>query len=138
VIGHGEVEGPFTEIDDLAIERDPRFPIRITVQFYKATSSGNIDASEMKALADQIASVYADARAVGSLVTEPDRGRSTEWDDEGKGKGEPADWWAHFWATQEAETGKTREQMIGELEKLLGRSLQPGELESVVRRVFRL
>jgi hypothetical protein len=138
VIGHGEVEGPFTEIDNLAIERDPRFPIRITVQFYKATSSGSIDASEMNALADQIASVYADARAVGSLVTEPDRGRSTEWDDEGNGKSAPADWWATFWATQEGATGKTREQMIGELEKLLGRSLQPGELESVIRRVLRL
>ena len=40
VIGHGPVEGPFTEIDDLAIERDPNFPIRVTVQFYKATDNG--------------------------------------------------------------------------------------------------
>jgi hypothetical protein len=40
VIGHGEAEGPFTEIDGLKIERDERFPIRVTVQFYKATSNG--------------------------------------------------------------------------------------------------
>ena len=40
VIGHGAVEGPFTEIDGVEIERDPRFPIRVTVQFYKATSNG--------------------------------------------------------------------------------------------------
>ncbi|MDH4129124.1 MAG: hypothetical protein OEV44_10245, partial [Spirochaetota bacterium] len=36
VIGHGDLEGPFTEIDNLEIERDLRFPIRVTVQFYKA------------------------------------------------------------------------------------------------------
>ena len=30
VIGHGELEGPFTEIDRLDIERDPRFPVRVT------------------------------------------------------------------------------------------------------------
>ncbi|MGB3571504.1 MAG: hypothetical protein WBA01_05635, partial [Phormidesmis sp.] len=40
VIGHGEVEGPFTEIDNLEIVRDPDFPIRVTVQFYKATDNG--------------------------------------------------------------------------------------------------
>jgi hypothetical protein len=34
VIGHGEVEGPFTEIDGLEIERDDQYPIRVTVQFY--------------------------------------------------------------------------------------------------------
>jgi len=51
VIGHGEVEGPFTEIDNLAIKRDARFPIRVTVQFYKATSNGVISAAEMTALA---------------------------------------------------------------------------------------
>ncbi|MEN8209428.1 MAG: hypothetical protein ABFR50_09260, partial [Candidatus Fermentibacteria bacterium] len=31
VIGHGELEGPFTEIDGLEIVRDPAFPIRVTV-----------------------------------------------------------------------------------------------------------
>src|SRR5262249_5917163 len=90
VIGHGEVEGPFTEIDRLAIKRDARFPIRVTVQFYKATSTGTVTAAEMKAIADQIAAVYADAKVVGSLVLDPDRGRSTEWDDEGRGKVQPA------------------------------------------------
>ncbi len=44
VIGHGAVEGPYTEIDGLEIERDPRFPIRVTVQFYKATSNGIVSA----------------------------------------------------------------------------------------------
>ena len=33
VIGHGKVEGPSTEIDGLANERDDRYPIRVPVQF---------------------------------------------------------------------------------------------------------
>src|SRR5262249_29624229 len=40
VIGHGKVEGPFTEVDGLDIERDDRYPVRVTVQFYKATNNG--------------------------------------------------------------------------------------------------
>jgi hypothetical protein len=137
VIGHGEVEGPFTEIDHLPIKRDPRFPIRVTVQFYKATSTGTVSAAEMKAIADQIASVYADAKTVGSLVCDPDRGRSTEWDDEGRGKAQPADWWEKFWQKQEAATGKTRVQLIRELELLLGRKPHESELEAAIRRVFK-
>lgn len=137
VIGHGEVEGPFTEIDHLPIKRDPRFPIRVTVQFYKATTSGVVTATEMTAIAAQIEAVYADAKAVGSLVTEPDRGRSSEWDDEGRGKLEPADWWPRFWAAQEQATGKTREELLRELELLFGRRPFESELEAAIRRVFK-
>ncbi len=136
VIGHGATQGPFTEIGDLAIKRDPRFPIRVTVQFYKATSNGVVSAAEMKALADQIASVYKDAKAVGSLVTDPDRGRSTEWDDEGRGKAEPKDWWEQFWKTQEAATGKSREELRRDLETVLGRRPSDSELEAALRRMF--
>lgn len=137
VIGHGEVEGPFTEIDGLAIKRDARFPIRITVQFYKATSNGVVGVSEMKMIADQIGAVYADAKAVGSLVCEPDRGRSTEWDDDGKGKVQPSDWWERFWEKQEQATGKTRAELLHQLELLLGRRPTEGELEAALRRVFK-
>ncbi len=136
VIGHGEVEGPFTEIDGLAIKRDARFPIRVTVQFYKATSNGVVSAAEMTAIAAQIEAVYADAKAVGSLVTEPDRGRSTEWDDDGRGKTEPKDWWEQFWRTQEAATGKSRRELMRQLEVLLGRRPSDIELEAALRRVF--
>lgn len=136
VIGHGEIEGPFTEIDGLAIKRDARFPIRVTVQFYKATSNGVIDAAEMAALAAQIKSVYNDAKAVGSLVCDPDRGRSTEWDDEGKGKAAPKGWWENFWTTQEAATGHTRDELRHQLEVLLGRRPTENELEAAIRRVF--
>lgn len=70
VIGHGAVEGPFTEIDGLEIERDERFPIRVTVQFYKATSNGVVSAGDMEEIATQIKRVYDEADYVGSLVVD--------------------------------------------------------------------
>jgi hypothetical protein len=79
VIGHGETEGPYSEINDLAIERDPRFPVRVTVQFYKATSNGVVSAADIAAIRRQIDRVYADGDYVGSLVTEGWTGRPTEW-----------------------------------------------------------
>lgn len=79
VISHGEIEGDFTEIDGLAIKRDPQYPIRVTVQFYKATSNGVVSAQDLRDVADQIDAVYEDARCIGSLVTDGDQGRSTDW-----------------------------------------------------------
>lgn len=81
VIGHGELEGPFTEIDDLEIERDPNFPIRVTVQFYKATSNGIASEDDIDTIAEEIDKVYSEASYVGSLVV-PDPGvfRPTDWD----------------------------------------------------------
>jgi hypothetical protein len=79
VIGHGETEGPFSEINDLAIERDARFPVRVTVQFYKATSNGVVSARDIADIRRQIDRVYADGDYVGSLVTEGWTGRPTEW-----------------------------------------------------------
>ena len=40
VIGHGDAMGPHEECGGLELERDDRFPVRVTVQFYKATSNG--------------------------------------------------------------------------------------------------
>ena len=79
VIGHGAGEGPFTEIDGLEIERDERFPIRVTVQFYKATSHGALDETDADAMAAQIERVYAVTGYAGSLVVEGETGRPTEW-----------------------------------------------------------
>lgn len=82
VLGHGPTEGPYTELDGLTIERDPRFPVRVTVQFYQATSNGVVDKADIDRLSDQINRVYDKADYVGSLVvpTERDRQRSTNWD----------------------------------------------------------
>ncbi len=94
VIGHGAVEGPFTEIDGMAIERDPDYPIRVTVQFYKATSNGVVSEADMAEIRQQIDRVYADADYVGSLVVDGPSDRPTEYDGP---KDEPADWWQRFW-----------------------------------------
>ena len=79
VIGHGPTEGPFSEIGGLAIERDTRFPVRVTVQFYKATSSGVVTDADIRDIRRQIDRVYDDARYVGSLVADGYTGRATEW-----------------------------------------------------------
>ncbi|MGK7928981.1 MAG: hypothetical protein AB4290_27715 [Spirulina sp.] len=117
VIGHGEIEGPFTEIDNLAIERDADFPIRVTIQFYKATSNGVVSEGDMREIKEQIDRVYADADYVGSLVVDGETGRPTEYDGN---KVEPPDWWDAFWRRHEANTGQTREEALEMLRPLLG------------------
>ena len=115
VIGHGEVEGPFTEIDGLPIERDGRFPIRVTVQFYKATSNGIVSAGDLEEIAAQIQRVYEQADYVGSLVVDGPSDRPTEY--EGPKEGPPG-WWDAFWKQFEDNTGLAREQALEILRSL--------------------
>lgn len=117
MIGHGEFEGPFTEIDRLPIQRDPDFPVRVTVQFYKATSNGVVSENDLKEIKAQIDRVYDQGDSIGSLVTDGDTGRATEYDGP---KVEPADWWEQFWKRHEKNTGDTREEAMRKLRKLLG------------------
>lgn len=81
VIGHGEIEGPFVEMDNQAIERDDQYPIRVTVQFYKATDNGVVSEDDIKSIKEQIDQVYADGSYVGSLVVPDDESlqRPTDW-----------------------------------------------------------
>ena len=79
VLGHGPSEGRHKEINDLTIVRDTRFPIRVTAQFYKATSNGVINNGDVAELKAQIDKVYASGDFVGSLVTGGKTHRPTEW-----------------------------------------------------------
>ena len=80
VLGHGPNVGPFDEGHRLRIERDPKFPIRITVQFYKATSNGVVSDIDLDSISRSIGSVYEHADAVGSLVMpDGDPRRPTAW-----------------------------------------------------------
>jgi len=123
VIGHGEVEGPFTEIDGLAIQRDRNFPIRVTVQFYKATSDGFVSSADMQAVADQIDRVYEDGDYVGSLVVDGpstslrpgSSDRPTEYDGP---KDEPPGWWDAFWMRFEDNIGLDRDGAMNLLREL--------------------
>ena len=117
VIGHGKVEGPFTEIDGLDIERDERFPVRVTVQFYKATSNGVVSQQDMADIAAQIGKVYQKADYVGSLVVDGRTGRPTEYVGS---QVEPPDWWDTFWQRHFANTGQSRAAAMEMLRGLLG------------------
>ena len=106
-------EGPFTEIDALEIERDDRYPVRVTVQFYKATSNGVVSEQDMAEIAAQINRVHQQADYVGSLVVQGPTGRPTEY--EGLHI-EPPDWWDTFWHRHLENTGQSREDAM-ELEE---------------------
>ena len=80
VLGHGPLKGPFSEGNGVVLERDPQFPVRITMQFYKATSNGVVDDRDLDRIASTIGSVYEHADYLGSLVIpENDTLRPTEW-----------------------------------------------------------
>ena len=122
VIGHGKVEGPFTEIAGLDIERDERYPVRVTVQFYKATGNGVVSEADIKEIKSQIQRVYKQADYVGSLVVNGDTKRPTEYDGP---KDEPADWWETFWKRHEGNTGMTPPDTMHLLRKLFGPNWDP-------------
>lgn len=111
VIGHGELEGPFTEIADLPIERDPRYPVRVTVQLYKATSTGEVNDFELAQIAALIEAVYQEADFAGSLVLDGGK-RPTQLCAPAL---EPPGWWDEFWGRFEASTGKPRAAVIARL-----------------------
>jgi hypothetical protein len=80
VIGHGPNLGKFQEGFGTKLTRDTRFPIRITVQFYKATSNGVVSDADLDAISASLGQVYEHADSVGSLVLpEDDRARPTAW-----------------------------------------------------------
>jgi hypothetical protein len=80
VLGHGPNLGPYNEGRGLRLVRDPKFPIRITVQFYKATSNGVVSEADLDGISRSIGGVYEHADFVGSLVMpEGDPRRPTAW-----------------------------------------------------------
>ncbi|MCU0697035.1 MAG: hypothetical protein MUC96_10930 [Myxococcaceae bacterium] len=82
VLGHGDAQGPHGECGGLALERDERFPVRVTVQFYKATSNGVVSDTDLAEVERSIKRVYSDGDFVGSLVvpaSQQDRQRPTSW-----------------------------------------------------------
>ena len=91
VLGHGDDLGPFREMAGLRLERDDRFPVRVTVQFYRATSNGVVSQQDLADVNEMIGKVYEDADYVGSLVVpEGERNRPTDWiKDEQKVSWEP-------------------------------------------------
>lgn len=80
VLGHGRDLGSFREMGGLRLRRDRRFPIRVTVQFYRATSNGVVSEQDLADVHRQIERVYEEGDFVGSLVVpENERHRPTDW-----------------------------------------------------------
>lgn len=118
VIGHGTPVGPFTELAGLDIERDERYPIRVTVQFYQAVASADLRDDDFRAMQTQINRIYSRADAVGSLVTEGDTGRVTEHQGP---RWHPPVWWHHWWHQYAKErSGLTLEQGVARLSQVYG------------------
>jgi hypothetical protein len=70
----------FDEAKGVELKRDARFPIRVTLQYYKSTANGVVDEPIMSAIAAQLASSKKSADFVGSLVTgSGDKSRPTDW-----------------------------------------------------------
>jgi len=90
----GSSEGVFTEIGNVQIERDPSFPIRVTLQFYKATSNGVCEESHINAISEQIKESRKFGVAIGSLVVGGNTGRVTE---HSRPHYPPPPWWSDFW-----------------------------------------
>ncbi|MBN2657434.1 MAG: hypothetical protein JXR86_10260 [Spirochaetales bacterium] len=131
VIGSGPVEGPFIEIDGLKIKRDPDFPVRVTVQFYKATSNGIVNERDIDEIAHQIRKVYSQGDYVSSLVTGGGAGRITEYSGM---KIQPPFWWHDFWSRFEKNTGIDRNDAIIRLREFLGEDYRSREVSELYLR----
>lgn len=75
----GKHAGTFPKLPDKLI-RDDRFPVRVVVQYYRATDGHNISEKNITDIAEQLNSVDSKAIDSGSLVLNQDTGRKTEPD----------------------------------------------------------
>jgi len=130
VVSSGPVEGPWLGLDQCTIERDWRFPIRVTVQFYQATDGAQVRSQDAARIAAAIERVYLDADAVGSLVIDGHTGRPTEhgvvrpppralpqpW---------PQPWWEGPCRDYQSRTGEDWTSALGRVRNRLGADWQP-------------
>eukprot|EP01090_Pellita_catalonica_P020738 TRINITY_DN7547_c0_g1_i1.p1 TRINITY_DN7547_c0_g1~~TRINITY_DN7547_c0_g1_i1.p1 ORF type:complete len:413 (-),score=72.25 TRINITY_DN7547_c0_g1_i1:76-1314(-) len=93
IVTVGEAEGEFDEIHNLGIQRDTRYPVRVTLQFYKSTANGVIDDGIMKTISEQLKQARAKGKNTGSLVVGGKTDRPTEF----SGSLSVAPWWETFW-----------------------------------------
>lgn len=77
-ISVGEEMGPYKGLNDLAIERDTQFPIRVTEQLYKVISGGDIDREQMTQIIADLKKSEEKGKNGSSLVLEQTK-RPTEW-----------------------------------------------------------
>ena len=81
-----ELRGLLDEDKHYKLERNEDYPVRVTLQYYKATDNGAVNKEIMDDIVRQIEASQKQADFMGSLVNEYDPNRPTEW--YGKPKGD--------------------------------------------------
>jgi len=74
-----ELRGLLDSVKDYKLERNERYPVRVTLQYYKATDNGAVNKEIMDDIVKQLEASQKQADFMGSLVTEYDPKRPTEW-----------------------------------------------------------
>ncbi|ETN97779.1 hypothetical protein RFI_39747 [Reticulomyxa filosa] len=72
----------FDEMDGFSVPliRDKRYPVRVTLQYYKATSNGVVTDEVMTEIKAQLDNSQKQADFIGSLVTDGLTERPTDWE----------------------------------------------------------
>ena len=68
MLGLGSPEGKYTGTKNLKLERDTRFPIRCTFQYYRVTDENHVSEHDIKDIATQVSQATRISLASGSLV----------------------------------------------------------------------
>lgn len=74
----GATHSDYVGVGDYEIERDPRFPIRCTLKYYKVTDDANIPESEFQEMYEKILKTYKTGVQFGSLVIDGSTNRTTD------------------------------------------------------------
>eukprot|EP01083_Nonionella_stella_P081541 224657_1 len=88
---YDELRGMLEADKDYVLERDEKYPVRVTLQYFKATDNGAMNQEIMDEIVKQLAVSQKQADFMGSLVTEYNKERPSEWvsdKDEVKGNDE--------------------------------------------------
>jgi hypothetical protein len=78
IVSVGEGHSDFKGTQDMTLERDERYPITLTIQFFKMLDTADIPEIEFINIADKIKRIHELAGVSGSLVTDGFTGRITE------------------------------------------------------------
>ena len=74
-----ELRGLLNDDKNYILKRDERYPIRVTLQYYKATDNGVVNKEIMDDIVKQLSMAEKQADFIGSLVTEYNPNRPNEW-----------------------------------------------------------
>ena len=61
-------KGPYLGTNSKKLERDDRFPIRCTLQYYHVTDEADVSEEVVKLISEELSKIYTTATATGSLV----------------------------------------------------------------------